>query len=108
MFGYLSKVHIEAGFSELELEIKDFNSKVTHRKGLQIGVITFQVEEMKFLMTSLKEKGRFTVLWFYSIEDLFEYKEDQFWSIVDSYEYFESPNRNAQNLRFGKLYAWLF
>jgi len=69
-------------------------SKVVERAKRTIGVGVFKLPlkgkgnvDMKGLFVVLKEKGRFTTLMFGCPESLFESKTDQFWAIVDSYEY---------------------
>ena len=44
---------------------------------------------MKIITAIFKEKGRFTLLSFGCPESLFESEKEQFWAIVDSYEYID-------------------
>ena len=69
--------------------VGEFDSKVIQLEGRRIGLITCTRKGQKFLTTAFKEKGRFTGLAFNCVESLFESNQDQFWAIVDSYEYLE-------------------
>ena len=69
--------------------VGEFDSKVIQREGRTIGLITWTRKGQKFLATAFKEKGRFIGLAFNCVERLFESSQDQFWAIVDSYEYLE-------------------
>jgi hypothetical protein len=73
-------------------ELGDY--KVIQRKGRSIGVVTIKVSKLmgpstKCLLAVFKEKTSLTMLMFACLEDLFEIKANQFWDIIDSYEYLE-------------------
>ena len=42
---------------------------------------------MEMWQIILKEKGRFATVAFSGFEELFQANQDQFWAILDSYEY---------------------
>ena len=80
-------------------DLKDIDYKVIQRKGRRIAIMTFTVKRgkgFKAFNVSFKEKGRFTTLgfscfkkWRVSLEDSFESCKNEYWTIVDSYEYLE-------------------
>lgn len=68
---------------------QEIDYKVIQRKGRRMGVLTSKGKDTKYLGIIFKEKDRFSVLAFFCDEELFESKKNQFWAIVDSYEYLE-------------------
>lgn len=69
-------------------KVEEIDSKVIQRKDRRIGVITSKREHI-WLFTFFKEEDRFSFLVFICAEGLFESNKDQFWAIVDSYEYID-------------------
>jgi hypothetical protein len=70
--------------------VEEIDSKVIQRNDRRIGVITDKWKGGDMWLSILfKEKDRFSFLLFICDEDLFESKKDQFWAIVDSYEYID-------------------
>lgn len=74
--------------------IKFYKNEVVERNNRLIGITlqkhSTQVNlDFKGLAITFKEPGRFTLLAAACPENVFELMEDQFWSIVDSYEYLE-------------------
>jgi len=68
------------------------SSKVVERNDRTIGLILCKPKAKlpaKAIMAVFKEEGRFTFLTFSCPEALFESNKDQFWALVDSYEYIE-------------------
>jgi hypothetical protein len=68
---------------------EEIDSKVIQRNDRRIGVITERLGGDMWLYTFFKEKDRFSFLLFICNVGLFESNKDQFWAIVDSYEYLE-------------------
>jgi hypothetical protein len=70
---------------------KIFDYKVIQRKGRKIGVVRGKGPKGGIIAIwfSFKEKGRFSSILFMFDENLFESNKNQFWAIVDSYEYIE-------------------
>jgi hypothetical protein len=68
---------------------QEIDNKVIQRKGRRMGVLTSKGKGTKYLGIILKEKDRFSLLAFFGDEGLFESKKNQFWAIVDSYEYLQ-------------------
>jgi hypothetical protein len=64
---------------------------VIQRKGRKIGVVRGKGPKGGIIAIwfSFKEKGRFSSILFMFDENLFESNKNQFWAIVDSYEYIE-------------------
>lgn len=82
---------------EIGLNIEVVDSRVIQREGRRMGVMIYKVMNLKFLMITFKERARFTTLRFGCFEELFESKKDQFWAIVDSYEYLEKETKISSN-----------
>lgn len=75
-------------FGMIGPKVEKIHSEVIQRKDRRIGVITSKREHI-WLFTFFKEKDRFSFLVFICAEGLFESNKNQFWAIVDSYEYLE-------------------
>jgi hypothetical protein len=71
-------------------DVEEIDSKVIQRNDRRIGVI---ISKWKggwwWLSTFFKEKGRFSMLQFNGAKGLLETYKNEFWAIVDSYEYLE-------------------
>jgi hypothetical protein len=72
-----------------EIHLEVLESKVTERNGRTMGVLMMKALNERIFMVIFKEEGRFTWLIFGSFETLFGSKKNQFWYIIDSYEYLE-------------------
>jgi hypothetical protein len=70
-------------------DLSEYNSEVIERHSKKIGVLQIKMTSLKILSVIFQEERRFTILMFLCPEGLFESKKDQFWSIIDSYEYIE-------------------
>ncbi|MFQ5898209.1 MAG: hypothetical protein ACE5JN_08175 [Candidatus Methylomirabilia bacterium] len=65
------------------------DSIVAERDGRRILVVTYRLLGQRALTIVFKDKGRFIAFSFSTLETLFESKQDEFWAVVDSYEYLE-------------------
>ena len=78
------------GFENVELE-----SKVIQRSGREIGTFTARMQvkgkPVKVVVYVVKEKNRMVLFYFGAPEGMLENWEEQFWSILDSYESIERP-----------------
>ena len=70
--------------------VVDIDFEVIQRNNRRIGVITdLWKDGNRWLSIFFKEKGRFSMMQFNCTEGLFESNKNQFWAIVDSYEYLD-------------------
>jgi hypothetical protein len=71
-------------------DVEEIDSKVIQRNDRRIGVIKMKLKDgWWWLYIFFKEKGRFSMLTFICHEGPSESNKNEFWAIVDSYEYID-------------------
>ncbi len=103
LYGEVSKDYLEKYFKREKKDAEILESKKIQRRGKAIWTIIYKVERIvkdkeldaeiefydKRLLVIFKDKERFTNMIFSAEEHTFALKLDDFWAIVDSYEYLE-------------------
>lgn len=71
--------------SQESMNYEYIDHKVIERDGREIGMLKMNALGQKFLFTTIMENERFVIIAFNLVEAIFDAREDEFWSIIDSY-----------------------